>query len=131
MKGGDKVARLDAADADAAPCSSTPRTVTTTRRPCSARERKKRIEAADAYRDAGRAEQAEAEQAEAEMIAAYLPEQISDEELEAIVDEAVSSSGAESVKDMGRVMGAVMPKVKGRADGNRVSAAVRAKRLGA
>ena len=94
-----------------------------------ARERKKRIEAADAYADAGRAEQAEAERAEAELIAAYLPEQISDEELVAIVDEAVASSGASSMQDMGRVMGAVMPKVKGRADGNRVSAAVR-ERLG-
>ena len=78
-----------------------------------ARERKKRIEAADAFREAGRAEQADAEQAEAELISTYLPEQISDEELTAIVDEAVSSSGASSVKDMGRVMGAVMPKVKG------------------
>ena len=94
------------------------------------RERKKRIEAADAFREAGRAEQADAEQAEAELISTYLPEQISDEELAAIVDEAVSSSGADSVKDMGRVMGAVMPKVKGRADGNRVSAAVK-ERLGA
>jgi len=94
------------------------------------RERKKRIEAADAFREAGRAEQADAEQAEAELISTYLPEQISDEELAAIVDDAVSSSGAESVKDMGRVMGAVMPKVKGRADGNRVSAAVK-ERLGA
>jgi uncharacterized protein YqeY len=92
-----------------------------------ARERKKRIEAADAFRDAGRAEQAQAEQAEAELIAAYLPEQISDEELAAIVDEAVASSGITDMKDMGRVMGAVMPKVKGRADGNRVSAAVREK----
>lgn len=95
-----------------------------------ARERKKRIEAADAFREAGRAEQADAEQAEAELISTYLPEQISDEELAAIVDEAVSSTGADSVKDMGRVMGAVMPKVKGRADGNRVSAAVK-ERLGA
>lgn len=95
-----------------------------------ARERKKRIEAADAYRDAGRAEQAEAEQAEAELISAYLPEQISDGELSSIVDEAIAATGAASPQDMGRVMGAVMPKVKGRADGNRVSAAVR-ERLGA
>jgi uncharacterized protein len=90
-----------------------------------ARERKKRIEAADAYAGAGRIEQAEAEKAEADLIAAYLPEQISDAELSAIVDEAVSATGAESPADMGQVMGAVMPKVKGRADGNRVSAAVR------
>lgn len=94
------------------------------------RERKKRIEAAEAYADAGRAEQADAERAEAEIIATYLPEQISDEELAAIVDEAVSSTGADSPADMGKVMGAVMPRVKGRADGNRVSAAVR-ERLGA
>jgi uncharacterized protein YqeY len=92
-----------------------------------ARERKKRIEAADAYAEAGRAEQAEAERAEAELISAYLPEQISDDELAAIVDEAISGSGASSMQDMGRVMGAVMPKVKGRADGNRVSSAVREK----
>jgi uncharacterized protein YqeY len=95
-----------------------------------ARERKKRIEAADAYRDAGRSEQAESEQAEAELIAGYLPEQMSDGDLAAIVDEAVNSTGASSPADMGKVMGAVMPKVKGKADGNRVSAAVREK-LGA
>ena len=93
------------------------------------RERKKRVEAAEAYADAGRADQAEAEKAEAELIAGYLPEQISDEELAGLVDEAVTSTGASSPADMGKVMGAVMPKVKGRADGNRVSAAVR-ERLG-
>jgi uncharacterized protein YqeY len=93
------------------------------------RERKKRVEAAEAYADAGRSEQADAEKAEAEIIAAYLPEQISDEELETIVDEAVTATGAASPADMGKVMGAVMPKVQGRADGNRVSAAVR-NRLG-
>ena len=92
-----------------------------------ARERKKRIEAADAYDEAGRTDQAAAERAEAELIAAYLPAQISDEELAALVEEAVASSGAASMQDMGKVMGAVMPKVKGRADGNRVSAAVRGK----
>ncbi len=74
-------------------------------------------------------DQAEAERAEAELIAAYLPEQISDAELETIVDEAIAATGAASPQDMGRVMGAVMPKVKGSADGNRVSAAVR-ERLG-
>ena len=89
------------------------------------RERKKRLEAATAYSEGGRAEQAEAEQAEAELIAEYLPEQISDDELERLVDEAIASSGAASPSDMGRVMGALMPAVKGRADGNRVSAAVR------
>jgi uncharacterized protein len=94
------------------------------------RERKKRLEAASAYEGAGRAEQAAAEQREAELIAGYLPEQISDDELERIVSEAVERTGAESVREMGKVMGAVMPAVKGRADGNRVSAAVR-ERLGA
>lgn len=89
------------------------------------RERKKRLEAATAYSEGGRAEQAEAERSEAELIAEYLPEQISDSELEGLVDEAIASSGADSPSDMGRVMGALMPAVKGRADGNRVSAAVR------
>lgn len=93
------------------------------------RERKKRLEAAAAYTDGGRAEQAEAERSEAEMIAGYLPEQISDEELGRLVDEALERSGASSMADMGRVIGMVMPGVKGRADGNRVSAAVR-ERLG-
>ena len=93
------------------------------------RERKKRLEAATAYSDGGRAEQAEAERSEAETIAAYLPEQLSDEELQQLVADAVASTGASSPADMGKVMGAVMPSVKGRADGNRVSAAVR-ERLG-
>lgn len=94
------------------------------------RERKKRLEAAEAYAGGGREEQAAAERAEAELIEAYLPAQLSDEELEALVAEAVEESGAASVQEMGRVMGIVMPKVKGRADGNRVSAVVR-ERLGA
>lgn len=94
------------------------------------RERKKRLEAAEAYGKAERPEQAEAERIEAELITAYLPEQISDEELSTIVAEAIEQSGASSIKEMGKVMGIVMPKVKGRADGNRVSAAAREK-LGA
>jgi len=94
------------------------------------RERKKRVEAADAYADAGREEQAAAERSEAELIEGYLPEQISDEELHAIVDAAIEAAGATEQKDMGRVMGPVMGQVKGRADGKRVSAAVR-ERLGA
>ena len=93
------------------------------------RERKKRLEAASAYTDGGRAEQAEAERSEAETIAAYLPEQISDEELARIVDDAIAATGAASPADMGKVMGAVMPSVKGRADGNRVGVSVR-ERLG-
>ncbi len=94
------------------------------------RERKKRLEAAEAFRDAGRAEQAEAESVEAELIAAYLPAQLSDEELGALVDAAVAETGAEGQRQMGQVMSALMPKVAGKADGKRVSAAVR-ERLGA
>ncbi len=91
------------------------------------RERKRRLEAAEAYRDGGRADAAEAEEREAEIIASYMPAQLSDEELEAIVGDAVAESGATSPNEMGRVMGLVMPSVKGRADGKRVSAAVREK----
>ncbi len=93
------------------------------------RERKRRLEAADAYRDGGSSERAEAEEAEAREIERYLPAEISDEDLAALVDEAVAESGAASPGEMGKVMGAVMPKVAGRADGKRVSAAVR-ERLG-
>jgi uncharacterized protein len=89
------------------------------------RERKRRLEAAEAYRDGGRQDRAEAEEREAEIIASYLPEQLSDEELGAIVGDAVAESGASSPKEMGKVMAVVMPKVKGRADGKRVSAVVR------
>ena len=94
------------------------------------RERKKRIEAAEAYAAADRGDQAAAERIEAALIEAYLPEQLSEVELAALVEEAVGQSGATSMQDMGRVMGMVMPKVKGRADGNRVSALVR-EQLGA
>jgi uncharacterized protein len=88
------------------------------------RERKRRLESATAYRDAGRTDLAEAEEAEAELITGYLPEQLSDEDLQAIVGDAVASSGASSPKETGKVMAIVMPQVKGRADGKRVSAAV-------
>ncbi|HTT93843.1 MAG TPA: GatB/YqeY domain-containing protein [Solirubrobacterales bacterium] len=93
------------------------------------RERKKRVEAAEAYEGAGRAEQAAAERFEAELIQGYLPAQLADEELEALVDEAIAETGASEQRQMGQVMSAVMPKVGGRADGKRVSAAVR-KKLG-
>ena len=89
------------------------------------RERKKRMEAADAYADAGRYEQAEDERFEAELITAYLPAQLSDEELNALVAEAIASTGATEQKQMGQVMGALKDKVAGRADGKRVSTAVR------
>jgi uncharacterized protein len=91
------------------------------------RERKRRLEAAEAYRDGGRADAAAAEEREAEIISSYLPAQLSDEELEAIVGDAVAESGASSPGEMGKVMGLIMPKVQGRADGKRVSAAVREK----
>jgi uncharacterized protein YqeY len=89
------------------------------------RERKRRLEAAEAYADAGRTEAAEGERREAEVISSYLPEQLSDEELHAIVGDAVAESGASSPQEMGKVIGLVMPHVKGRADGKRVSAAVK------
>jgi uncharacterized protein YqeY len=89
------------------------------------RERKRRLEAAEAYRDGGRTETADAEQREADLIASYLPEQVSDEELTQIVGDAVAESGASSPQEMGKVMSLVMPHVKGRADGKRVSAAVK------
>jgi uncharacterized protein YqeY len=91
------------------------------------RERKRRLEAAEAYRDGGRDQQAESEEREAEIIASYMPEQLSDEQLEAVVGDAVAESGASSAKELGRVMALVMPKVKGQADGSRVSAAVKEK----
>jgi uncharacterized protein YqeY len=91
------------------------------------RERKRRFEAAEAYRDGGRADRAEAEEREAALIASYMPEQVSDEELSAIVGDAVAESGASSSKEMGKVMALVMPQVKGRADGKRVSDAVKEK----
>ena len=89
------------------------------------RERKRRLESAEAYREAGRTDLAEDEEREAELIATYLPEQLSDEELRAIVGDVVAETGASSPKEMGQVMSQVMPKVEGRADGKRVSALVK------
>ncbi|HYP48364.1 MAG TPA: GatB/YqeY domain-containing protein [Thermoleophilaceae bacterium] len=89
------------------------------------RERKRRLEAASAYRDAGREDLAAMEVREAEIIESYMPEQISDSDLHAIVGDAVAELGASSPKEMGKVMAMVMPQVKGRADGKRVSAAVK------
>jgi uncharacterized protein YqeY len=94
------------------------------------REHKKRVEAAEAYEKAGRTEQAAAERFEAELIEGYLPQQLSDEELAELVAAAVEETGASEQRQMGQVMSALMPKVGGRADGKRVSAAVREK-LGA
>ena len=89
------------------------------------RERKRRLESAAAYREAGREDLASAEEREAELIGDYLPEQMSDDELAAIVGDVVAESGAASPKEMGRVMAMVMPRVQGRADGKRVSALVK------
>jgi uncharacterized protein len=86
------------------------------------RERKRRHESASAFRDGGRPELAEAEEAEAQVIEAYLPAELSDDELRAIVAAAVTETGASSPRDMGQVMKASMAQVAGRADGKRVSA---------
>jgi uncharacterized protein len=93
------------------------------------RERKKRVEAAEAYEGAGRADQAAAERFEADLIENYLPRQLTDAELGELVDAAIAETGASEQRQMGEVMSALMPKVAGRADGKRVSAAVR-ERLG-
>jgi uncharacterized protein YqeY len=90
------------------------------------RERKRRLEAARAYREAGRDDLASGEESEGELIGGYLPAELSDAELEAIVRQAVSDSGAQSVKDMGQAMKQAMAAVDGRADGKRVSGLVRA-----
>jgi uncharacterized protein YqeY len=91
------------------------------------RERKRRLEAAKAYREAGREDLASSEKREADLIEEYLPEQLSDDELHAIVGDAVAESGASSPKEMGKVMSLVMQRVQGRADGKRVSALVKEK----
>jgi uncharacterized protein YqeY len=91
------------------------------------RERKRRAEAAEAYRKGGREELATSEEAEATVIEEYLPAEISDDELESLVADALSETGAASQKEMGKVMAAVMSKAGGRADGRRVSDLVRSK----
>jgi len=91
-----------------------------------AKEAKKRKEAATAYRDAGHPERAEAEEAELVVLEAYLPAQLGDEELQAIVAQAVAETGATGMPQMGQVMKAAQGLVAGRADGGRVAAAVKA-----
>ena len=91
------------------------------------RERKRRVEAAEAYREAGRDDLASQEESEAALIESYLPAQLSDDELHEIVGDVIASTGASSPKEMGQVMSQVMPRVQGRADGKRVSAVVREK----
>jgi uncharacterized protein len=91
------------------------------------RERKRRIEAAEAFRAGGREEQAEAEEAELAVLGEFMPEPLSEDELERIVDDAIAECGATSMRDLGRVMADVMPQVAGRADGSTVSQLVREK----
>jgi len=94
------------------------------------RERKKRVEAADAFREGGSEERAEAERAEAQLIETYLPAQLSDAELAELVDSAIEEAGASEPHEMGNVMSVVMPQLQGRADGKRVSAVVRERLAG-
>jgi uncharacterized protein YqeY len=91
------------------------------------RERKRRLDAAEALREGGREEQAQSEEVEAQLIERYLPAQLSDEELGELVSATVEEAGASEPRQMGEVMKALMPKVGGRADGKRVSQAVREK----
>jgi uncharacterized protein len=91
------------------------------------RERKRRIEAAEAFRVAGREEQALKEEAELAVLAEFMPTPLSDEEIEDIVDDAIAEVGATSLRDIGRVMAEVMHVVSGRADGSAVSQVVREK----
>ena len=91
------------------------------------RERKRRVEAMEAYDAAGRDEQADREEFELEVIEEFMPEPLSEEELEDIVDDVIAEVGATSIRDLGRVMADVMPQVSGRADGSSVSQLVREK----
>jgi uncharacterized protein len=91
------------------------------------RERKKRIEAAEAFRGGGRQEQAAKEEAELAVLEEFMPEPLTEEELERIVDDAIAENGATSMRDMGRVMKDVMPQISGRADGAAVSQMLREK----
>ena len=91
------------------------------------RERKKRVEAAEAFRTAGREEQADKEEDELDVLEEFMPEPLSEDELEEIVDDVIAEVGATSMRDIGRVMADVMPQVAGRADGSAVSQIVREK----
>jgi uncharacterized protein len=91
------------------------------------RERKKRQEAAEAFRSGGREQSAVGEEAELAILEEFMPEPISEEEVERIVDDAIAENCATSLRDMGRVMADVMPQIAGRADGSAVSQLVREK----
>ena len=91
------------------------------------RERKRRVEAAEAFRAGGREEQAESEENELAILEEFMPEPLSEDEIEEIVDDAIAEVGATSMADLGRVMADVMPQIAGRADGSVVSQIVREK----
>ncbi|HUY71404.1 MAG TPA: GatB/YqeY domain-containing protein [Gaiellaceae bacterium] len=91
------------------------------------RERKRRLEAAEAFQAAGRDEQAAKELSELAILEQFMPTPLSEEELERIVDDAIASTGATNIRDMGRVMADVMPQIAGRADGSAVGQLVREK----
>ena len=91
------------------------------------RERKRRIEAAEAFRGGGRPEQADSEERELAVLQEFMPEPLSEEDLEEIVDDAIAENGATSMRDFGRVMADVMPQISGRADGSVVSQLVKEK----
>ena len=91
------------------------------------RERKRRTEAAEAFRAGGREEQAAAEEREIAVLEEFMPAPLSEEEIEEIVDDVIEEVGATSMRDLGRVMADVMPQVAGRADGSTVSQLVREK----
>jgi uncharacterized protein YqeY len=91
------------------------------------RERKKRVEAAEAFRKGGREDRAEREEAELGVLEEFMPEPLTEEELERILDDAIAENGATSMRDMGRVMKDVMPQIAGRADGGAVSQMLREK----
>lgn len=91
------------------------------------RERKRRVEAAEAFRNGGREEQAENEDYELEVLEEFMPAPLSEDEIEDIVDDVIAEVGATSIADLGRVMADVMPQIAGRADGSAVSQIVREK----
>jgi uncharacterized protein YqeY len=91
------------------------------------RERKRRLEAAEAFRAGGREKQAETEDYELEVLEEFMPEPLGEDELDEIIDDAIAENGATSLRDLGRVMADVMPQVAGRADGSTVSQLVREK----
>jgi uncharacterized protein YqeY len=91
------------------------------------RERKRRLEAAEAFRNGGREDQAEDEEYELEVLEEFMPAPLSEDEIEEIIDDVISEVGATSIRDMGRVMAGVMHQVSGRADGSTVNQLVKEK----